>query len=43
MVRSSLKKILPNIKTKLIEAGIKETQRPQSIKLKNFCDLSLID
>ncbi len=43
MVRSSLKKILPNIASKLTEAGIKETQRPQSIKLKNFCDLSLID
>ncbi len=42
MIRSSLKNIFPNIKLALQKVGIEETQRPQSIDLKYFCDLSLI-
>ena len=42
MVRSSLKKLFPNIELVLKKVGIEKTKRPQSIELKNFCDLSLI-
>ena len=43
MIRSSLKNIFPNIKSALQTVGIEETKRPQSIDLKYFCDLSLIE
>ena len=42
MVRSSLKKVFPNIELVLKKVGIEKTKRPQSIELKSFCDLSLI-
>ena len=42
MVRSSLKKVFPNIELVLKKLGIEKTKRPQSIELKSFCDLSLI-
>ena len=42
MVRSSLKKVFPNIELVLKKVGIDKTKRPQSIELKSFCDLSLI-
>ena len=42
MVRSSLKKVFPNVELALKKVGIEKTERPQSIELKSFCDLSLI-
>ncbi len=42
MVRSSLKKVFPNVELALKKVGIDKTKRPQSIELKSFCDLSLI-
>ena len=42
MIRSSLKKVFPNVELVLKKVGIEKTERPQSIELKSFCDLSLI-
>ena len=42
MVRSSLKKVFPNVELALKKVGIEKTERPQSIELKSCCDLSLI-
>lgn len=42
MIRSSLKNIFPNIQIVLKKMDIEATQRPESIDLKSFCELSLI-
>ncbi len=42
MIKSSLKKVFPNVELVLKKVGIDKTNRPQSIELKSFCDLSLI-
>ena len=43
MLKSSLKPIYPNVKQALNAVGITETQRPESLELKKFCDLSLLN
>ena len=43
MLKSSLKPIYPNVTQALNAVGIIETQRPESLELKKFCDLSLLD
>ncbi|MED5531298.1 MAG: 16S rRNA (adenine(1518)-N(6)/adenine(1519)-N(6))-dimethyltransferase RsmA [Pseudomonadota bacterium] len=42
MLKSSLKPLFPDVKKALNTAGIIETQRPEALELKQFCELSLI-
>ena len=42
MLKSSLKKIYPEINKALNSVGIEETNRQEAIELKKFCDLSLV-
>ena len=43
MLKSSLKPLFPDVKKALNTAGIIETQRPEALELKQFCELSLIN
>ncbi len=42
MLRSSLKKVFPDVELALKKVGVDKTKRPQSVELKSFCELSLI-
>ena len=42
MLKSSLKPLYPNVKKALNSANVIETQRPETLELKKFCELSLI-
>ena len=43
MLKSSLKPLFPDVNKALNKAGIIETQRPEELELKQFCELSLIN